>query len=303
MTSIATGFWAGWIATLTIVSTAGLVWLVLNVYFSRGDHAEAGDIVWDETLREGTTAAPLWWFWMILALLATSVVYLMLYPGLGSYAGMLRWSQGGQIAASLSRHEERFGPLRSELAARSLAEVKQDPVAMDSAAHLFSNHCSGCHGVDARGQAYLFPDLRDQSWQWGNDEAQLVQTIRQGRQAVMPPWQAVLNDDGVAKMADYVIALRDAPSSDTESATAYRNFCSACHGADGAGMPLLGAPALNDDIWLYGGSTAAVRESIALGRTGVMPAFGDRLDNAQIKLLTAWLASNTAPVPETITAE
>ena len=33
--------------------------------------------VWDETLREGTAAAPLWWFWLIVALLAFTVVYLM----------------------------------------------------------------------------------------------------------------------------------------------------------------------------------------------------------------------------------
>lgn len=292
MTSIATGFWAGWIATITIVSAAGLAWLVFSVYFSRDDSTELGDVVWDETLREGTTAAPLWWFWLILALLATSVVYLILYPGFGSYAGVLRWSQGGQIAASLAEHEQRFGPIRTELAARALPELQQDELAMQSAGHVFNNHCSACHGGDAHGQASMFPDLRDESWQWGKEEAQLVQTITQGRQAVMPPWQAVLNDDGVAKMADFVLSLRsDSPAVESETATAFRNFCSACHGPDGAGMPILGAPALNDDVWLYGGSTTAVRESIAHGRTGVMPAFGERLDNAQIKLLAAWLTN------------
>jgi cytochrome c oxidase cbb3-type subunit 3 len=298
MTGIATGFWAGWIAVLTIVSVAGLAWLIVSVYFSGDDSAEVGEVVWDETLREGTTAAPLWWFWMILALLATSVVYLILYPGFGSYAGVLRWSQGGQIAASVARHQQRFGPMRTEIAARALPELQQDELAMRSAAHLFNNHCSACHGVDARGQAALFPDLRDESWQWGRDEAQLAQTITQGRQAVMPPWQAVLNDDGVAKMADYVLALASGTAAaEGETATTYRSYCSACHGADGAGMSLLGAPALNDDAWLYGSSTAAVRESISRGRTGVMPPFGERLDSAQIKLLTAWLASSAAPLP------
>jgi cytochrome c oxidase cbb3-type subunit 3 len=297
MTSIATGFWAGWVVTLTIVSAAGLAWLVVSVYFGRDDSAEVGHVVWDETLREGTTAPPLWWFWLILALLAASVVYLILYPGLGSYAGVLRWSQGGQIAASLARHDERFGPMRTEIAARPLPQLRQDELAMQSAAHLFSNHCSACHGVDARGQADLFPDLRDASWQWGNEEAQLVQTITGGRQAVMPPWQAVLNDEGVAKMAEYVLALRSGGPADGESATAYRNYCSACHGADGAGMTLLGAPALNDDAWLYGGSIASIRDSIARGRTGMMPAFGERLDAAQVKLLTAWLTSDPRPVP------
>jgi cytochrome c oxidase cbb3-type subunit III len=297
MTSIATGFWAGWIVVLTIVSVAGLVWLTLSVYFSADDSAEVGHVVWDETLREGTTAAPLWWFWMILALLATSVVYLILYPGFGSYAGVLRWSQGGQIAASLAKHEERFGPQRTEIAARALSDLQQDDVAMRSASHLFNNHCSACHGPGARGQASLFPDLRDESWQWGRDEGQLTQTITQGRQAVMPPWQAVLNDDGVAKLADYVMALGSARASpESEMATTYLTYCSACHGADGAGMPLLGAPALNDSVWLYGGSSAAVRESISRGRTGVMPPFGERLDGAQIKLLTAWLAGGAPPL-------
>jgi cytochrome c oxidase cbb3-type subunit 3 len=298
MTSIATGFWAGWVAVLTIVSVAGLTWLIVSVYFSADDSAEVGHVVWDETLREGTTAAPLWWFWMILALLATSVVYLILYPGFGSYAGVLRWSQGGRIAASLARHEERFGPLRTELAARTLPELQEDEVAMRSASHLFNNHCSACHGADGRGQASLFPDLRDAIWQWGGNEAELAQTITQGRQAVMPPWQAVLNDDGVAKMADYVMALTGGTASaDSEMATTYRTYCSACHGADGAGMALLGAPALNDSAWLYGGSAAAVRESISLGRTGVMPPFGQRLDDAQIRLLTAWLENGAAPRP------
>ena len=59
MTSIATGFWAGWVAVLTTVSVAGLTWLIVSVYFSRDDSAEVGHVVWDERLREGTTAAPL----------------------------------------------------------------------------------------------------------------------------------------------------------------------------------------------------------------------------------------------------
>lgn len=299
MISIASGFWAGWVAVITVVSVIGLAWLVVSVYFGRDDSLEVAHQVWDETLREGTTPAPLWWFWMILALLAASVVYLMLYPGFGSYAGVLRWSQGGQIAASLARHEERFGPGRTRIAATALPELQQDEVAMRSAWHLFNNHCTACHGPEARGQASLFPNLRDDRWQWGGDEPQLAQTITQGRQAVMPGWQAVLNDEGVASMTDYVLALGGGTASaDTEAATAYRNFCSACHGPDGSGTALLGAPALNDDDWLYGGSPAAVRESISAGRSGVMPPFGERLDTAQIKLLTAWLANGAEPSRE-----
>ena len=167
---------------------------------------------------------------------------------------------------------------------------------MRSAWHVFNNNCTACHGPDAHGQASLFPNLTDADWQWGRDEAQLAQTITQGRTAVMPPWQAVLNDDGVAKMADYVLALaKHTAPPEGDAAQQFLMYCSACHGANGAGQPALGAPALNDDVWLYGGTAAAVRESIAKGRTGTMPAFGTRLDAAEIKLLTAWLAAGARP--------
>ncbi len=299
MTSIATGFWAGWVAVLTIVSVAGLAWLIVSVYFSGDDSAEVAHVVWDETLREGTTAAPLWWFWMILALLAA---FGRLSDPLSRLRLVSRACSAGRKAARSPRAsrgtKSASDPMRTAIAARALPELQQDETAMRSASHLFNNHCSACHGPDARGQASLFPDLRDESWQWGRDEAQLAQTITQGRQAVMPPWQAVLNDDGVAKMADYVIALGSGTASPAnEMATTYQSYCGACHGADGAGMALLGAPALNDSAWLYGGSTEAVRDSIARGRTGVMPPFGQRLDAAQIKLLTAWLARGAAPLP------
>ena len=297
MASLATGFWAGWVVTITVVSVIGLVWLLLSVYSARDDSAEVASHLWDETLREGTTPAPLWWFWLILALLAFSVVYLILYPGLGAYAGALRWSQGSGIADSVARYEQNFGPEHARIAQAPIGDLERDATAMRSAWHLFNGNCTACHGPEARGQAALFPNLTDAEWQWGGDEAQLTQTITQGRTAVMPPWQAVLGDDGVAKMADYVLALsnRNAPAPG-DAAQQYTMYCSACHGPDGAGQPALGAPALNDDIWLYGGTPAAVRESIAKGRTGTMPAFGTRLDAAEIKLLAAWLAAGAKPL-------
>jgi cytochrome c oxidase cbb3-type subunit 3 len=298
MASLAPGFWAGWVVAITVVSAIGLVWLIASVYTARDDSAEVASHVWDETLREGTTPAPLWWFWLILALLAISVVYLILYPGLGAYAGALKWSQASGITESLARYEQNFGPERARIAEAPIAELQSDAAAMRSAWHVFNAHCTACHGPAARGQAALFPNLTDSDWQWGGDAAQLTQTITQGRMAVMPPWQPVLGDDGVTKMADYVLALSGKGTPDPAAAQQFVMYCSACHGPTGAGQPLLGAPALNDDVWLYGGTAAAVRESIAGGRTGTMPAFGARLDAAEIKLLTAWLAAGAKPLPD-----
>ena len=62
-------------------------------------------------------------------------------------------------------------------------------------------------------------------------------------------------------------------------------------GADGAGNPALGAPSLVDDAWLYGGSEADVRHSIADGREGRMPAHGEFLGEARVHMLAAWVWS------------
>jgi cytochrome c oxidase cbb3-type subunit 3 len=224
----------------------------------------------------------------------------MLYPGLGSYRGILRWSQGGQIAASTASYEQRFGPERSRIATAVAAVLREEPAAMLSARHIFANHCAACHGPDARGQARLFPNLTDDDWQWGGEEQQIVQTVTLGRQGVMPPLQAALGDAGVAQVASYVRSLSSgngALAANSEGARLFQTYCSACHGADGAGMEQLGAPALNDRTWVYGASVEDVRASIALGRTGIMPPFGERLDATQIKLLTSWLASGAPREP------
>jgi cytochrome c oxidase cbb3-type subunit III len=301
MADLPSDFWGGWIAVITVVSLIGLGWLVYGVYFSRNSDAYVAHQVWDENLREGNAAAPLWWFWLIVALLAVTVIYLILYPGLGSYRGVLQWSQGGRIAESTQRYDELFGAARAKIAATDAAVLGSDAAVLRSASSVFRNHCAACHGEDAGGQANLFPNLSDSDWQWGGDVPQLEQTITSGRQAVMPPWQAVLGDAGVAQVADYVISLAGngtgevAPS---EGKKLYELYCTACHGSDGGGLAALGAPALNDGAWLYGGSSSAVRTSISAGRNGAMPAFGARLDPAQIKMLVAWLEHQRAKSSE-----
>jgi cytochrome c oxidase cbb3-type subunit III len=297
MVDLPSDFWAGWIVVVTVVSVIGLCWLVYSVYFGKRWDASVAHQVWDESLREGTAAAPLWWFWLIVALLAVSVVYLILYPGLGSYRGALQWSQGGRFADSAARYDAQFAAARAEIAATDVAALRADETVLRSASSVFGNNCAACHGEDARGQANAFPNLTDREWQWGGQTAQLEQTITAGRQAVMPGWQPALGDAGVAAVADYVISLSRVEPGRIGLAEGKRLFglyCTACHGADGSGNAALGAPPLNDRSWLYGGSTLDVRKSIALGRNGVMPSFAGRLEPAQIKMLVALLEQQRA---------
>jgi cytochrome c oxidase cbb3-type subunit 3 len=292
MADMPSDFWSGWIIVLTVTSFGAMVWLIVDLYRRGAKGGEPANQVWDGNLREGDKPAPLWWFWFILALMAFSVVYVMLYPGLGAYRGALEWSQGGRISERLADYDRTFGPRREQLLARSLAELGQDPELMRSAGRVFDNHCAACHGKDARGQARMFPDLRDEAWNWGGGEEQLLATIRAGRQGVMPGWQGAVGEAGVERLTDYVLALpggADDSTKQADGAGLYQQYCVACHGAAGEGNPILGAPALNDAAWQYGGVREQVRESISVGRHGVMPAFGARLEEAQIRLLAAWL--------------
>jgi cytochrome c oxidase cbb3-type subunit III len=301
MADLPADFWSGWIILLSVLSFAGLLWLVLSVYFLRAGpergKVSGEDPVWDGNLHEGDSPAPFWWFWLLLAAMVFSVVYLMLYPGFGSYAGALKWSQGGQFREHHREFVAEFAAPRAELAGRDLAALAADPAAMEVAAGLFAQHCAACHGSDARGQARLFPDLRDADWQWGGSPAQIEQTIRQGRMAAMPAWGAALQGDDLGAVADYVQRLAAGAPPDHPGRAVFAQYCAACHGPAGEGNPLLGAPRLSDTIWLYGGDPAALQATIAAGRNGRMPAFAGRLDDLQIKLLVAWLAGGQPPAP------
>ena len=290
MADMPSDFWSGWIVVITAISLIGLAWLVFSVYFSPDGHDEVSP-VWDENLSEGSNPAPMWWFWMILMFLVFSVVYLMLYPGMGSYKGALKWSQGGRLGESYALHDYEFSAARQQIIDGSIEALQANPNIMRSAQGIFSRNCAACHGPEGKGQANMFPNITDESWQWGGDSATLEQSIRSGRKASMPAWGAIIGEDGVKNVADYVQNLSSAQA-DHPGAVNFQTFCVACHGPDGKGTPALGAPDLSDGEWLYGNDLSAISHTITEGRNGEMPAFGDRLDDVQIKMLIAWLTKN-----------
>ena len=295
MVELPSEFWSGWVLVLTLTSLAGLVWLVFSLYFGGGQETKESSPVWDDNLREGEHPPPLWWFWLIFISLVISVVYLMLYPGLGAFSGALNWSQGGELHERLGRYSTEFGPTRRLVSEARLETLQADTRLMVSAQRIYDRNCAVCHGYDARGQANLFPDLRDAEWQWGSEATQIEQSIRHGRQAVMPGWLGVVGEEAVDQLTGYVQALSRDKAADHPGSQPYQLYCVACHGTDASGNELLGAPNLTDSISLYGSSTEAIRQSIAEGRNGQMPAFDDRLDDTQIRLLIAWLSrENTA---------
>lgn len=291
MADMPSGFWSGWIVVFTLVSLTGVAWLVLSLYFGSDAKSEPEvEPVWDTDLREGNHAPPMWWFFMLFGAMIFSLIYLMLFPGFGNFSGLLNWSQGSRVSDSYANYNENFSESRLAIAEMDLATLQNDLEMMATAQRIFTRECSACHGPEGRGQAQVFPNLHDVDWQWGASAEQIEASIRQGRRPAMPAWEAILGEEGIVNVADYVKQLAGGAEAGHPGQAQYQQLCIACHGVDGAGNELLGAPKLSDSIWLYGGDAESIQTTLRLGRFGVMPSFNDRLDDTQIKLLVALLA-------------
>ncbi len=288
-------FWTIVIVIATLGGIAGL-WL-LTVWQSRigtSDQKETTGHVWDEDLTELNNPLPLWWRNLFYITLVFGVIYLLLYPGLGSFGMLLNWTQIKQYEEQMSDAEARYGPIFEKYLNQPVEEVVQDPEALKIGERLYASYCTVCHGSDAGG-VIGFPNLRDDDWLYGGTADSIETSILKGRSAVMPGWKAALGgDEGVEQMTAYVLSLSGRDVDEAKAAagqTKYGMFCIGCHGPEGKGNQQLGAPNLTDDIWLYGGSPKAVATSIAIGRNGVMPAHEEFLGKAKVHLLTAYIYS------------
>ena len=250
----------------------------------------------DEDLTELNNPLPRWWVILFYLTLVFGAFYLVLYPGLGSNAMLLGWTQVKEYEAEMAQAEARYGAaLRGVRPTCRSSRWPADPRALRIGERLFASYyCAVCHGSDARGVSG-FPNLRDDVWQWGGEPDRIKASILAGRNAVMPGWRDALGGDaGVEEVTAYTLSLSGRTADAAKAAAGkerYDTLCVACHGADGAGNPALGAPSLTDDVWLYGGSEAAVRHSIAEGRQGRMPAHGEFLGEARVHVLAAWVRS------------
>lgn len=293
--------WSWYIGIVTIVSLLALFIFTWRLSASSrqrdGTPVETMGHVWDEDLEEYNNPMPRWWLNLFYITIVFGGIYLALYPGLGAFEGVLGWTQVGEYTQEVTAADDKYGPLFNQYLGKDLTELVSDSKALAIGARLFSTYCTGCHGSDAGG-ARGFPNLRDNDWLYGGEPAQIKTTIMDGRQGAMPAWGPILGRDAVSDVAAYVETLsgrkidpQTTAGNPVEGEKIFQANCFACHGADGKGNPLLGAPNLTDDIWLYGGSPAKIVESIELGRNGVMPAHQEFLGEAKVQLLAAYIYS------------
>ncbi|TNF04390.1 MAG: cytochrome-c oxidase, cbb3-type subunit III [Gammaproteobacteria bacterium] len=281
---------------ITAITIAGCTWLLfanrkveVRDDLKEGEAPKTGHVY--DGIEEYDNPLPGWWFKMFVGTVIFGIGYLILYPGLGSYAGVLGWTQVGQWQEEVAEAEAKYAPIYAQYADMPVEELIANPEAMKMSRRLFNNNCSVCHGSDGRG-SYGFPNLADSDWLYGGSADNIKVSITNGRKGMMPAWGAVIGEDGVDQVAEYVFKISGREHDETKAATGaqtYATYCAACHGAEGKGMAMLGAPNLTDGIWLYGGSPTLVRHSIRNGRNGNMPAQADKLKAEKIHLLTAYV--------------
>ncbi len=286
--------WSIAIAAFTILGLLACLWLlVIASRRTKMSEDNSTGHVWDEDLIELNNPLPRWWMVLFVITVLFGVAYLSFYPGLGSAKGAFGWSSTGQYEDETARAIAKMEPVYAAFASMDAEALADNSQAMGIGERLFINNCSSCHGSDARGSKG-FPNLTDTDWIHGGSLEKIQETITLGRQGMMPPMAAAVgNAEAVRNLANYVLSLSDSPHDSLAAQLGRSKFtaCAACHGAKGEGNQALGAPTLNDKVWLHGWGEDAIARIVKEGKTNVMPAQTGRLSEAQIRVLAGYVWS------------
>lgn len=294
-----TSFWAGWVMAYVVINygVIFLLYLWAPVVDIPTDADGTTGHSWSHgMIKEGLHNLPKWWLITSGLSFLFAFIYLVLYPGFGNHQGVFGWSSTIELHEHIANNNEKMVDLVKKIDETSVLALAKDEDSMKLGQRLYEDNCAVCHGFDGQGSQLIgAPVLTDNTWLYGGKVSDVIQTITHGRNGVMPGWVASIGEGGVLKVSNYVLSLSGLTHNEKAAAEGEKIFastCVACHGAEGKGNPMLGAPDLTDNDWLYGSSLTSVAESVRNGRSGKMPAWNDRLNEQQIKVLAAWVLSH-----------
>ena len=263
---------------------------------------------WDG-LKELNTPLPKWWLYLLYATIAFSAVWVVLYPAFPfkGWTGLTGWVAREAVMQDVAAANARMAPMMSRIRDATPQQIADDPqlraFAMAGGRIAFANNCAGCHGAGGQGALGGFPSLADDDWIWGGTHDAIRATIQHGiragesdeeRTSMMPRFVAdgVLTLAQASDAAEFVLSLsgRATDAAAVERGKAlYADNCASCHGDGGEGNRDVGAPRLNDRVWLHASDRASIARYIANPRLGVMPSWGGRLDPATVNMLTVYV--------------
>ncbi|MEC7308574.1 c-type cytochrome [Vibrio crassostreae] len=283
-------FWNLWAVLLTLIFFVLMVSVVVKYWRSnhKADHDHT--IGTFDGIEEKDAPPPKLLFVSYAVAFLLSAGYLVLYPGLGEWEGLVDWKQSDdKLSSPTTSLNEQF----SQTSDTTLGGLAAVPEIVNSGRILFQTHCAACHRDNAQGQKH-FPNLIDQEWLYGGSDEAVIHSIAKGRNGAMPGWSEIMRPDEVAKVSYYLASLNqrhtDVPEIKVElGKTLFVKYCSSCH-ADGAvANPAIGVPDLSDDIWLHGGSIEEIQHTINYGLNNLMPAFDKQLTENEILALGAYI--------------
>ncbi len=262
---------------------------------------------WDG-IEELNNPLPKWWLYVFYASIVWAVGYMLLFPAIPSLTGytkgLLGWERRAIVEQDIRQARAAQATYLDGIRETDLSGIMGDPDLLNFSLRggeaVFADNCAACHGQGGAGRPGGYPALVDDNWLWGGDLENIHHTIAYGvrnehsdsRSSQMPAFGGMLDRDELRSVTEYVISLAREPE-DAELAEAgrevYATQCAACHGDDGGGMTQLGAPTLNNDIWLYGGERGEISRQIANPRHGVMPPWEERLGEEMVKMLTVYV--------------
>jgi len=293
-------FWSAWIIIITLGTIALSVWILVSnrrtdkIPDAEGNIETTGHAA--DGIEEYDNPLPQWWFKLFFLTVVFALGYLVLYPGLGNYAGVLGWTQEGQWEEEVAQAEERFTPIFARYQEVPIPELAQDPEAMLVAERIYQNNCAVCHGSNAQG-GYGFPNLTNDDWLYGGEPENILTTLNNGRNGLMPAWQQ-LGANNIENLTQYVLSLSELEHDEARAEQGESTFmavCAACHGPSGLGNTALGAPNLTNDIWLYlapgQGVDDSIRQTLRNGRNGHMPAQAAYIGEERVHLVAAYVYS------------
>lgn len=263
---------------------------------------------WDG-IKELNTPLPRWWLYVFYATIVWAAGYMVFYPAVpwlgGHSVGVLGYTARDDLGDKLKAQQARRAGGVAKIEAAAPAAILKDQellkIARRGGEVAFKENCAACHGVGGAGTKGSYPVLADDDWIWGGSVDAIALTIRHGirsedpnaRASEMPAYGAgLLTPAQIDEVAEFVLSLSGKATSTAaagKGSITYAEQCAACHGEKGQGNVELGAPKLSDQIWLYGGTKAAIVAQVSKPRQGVMPAFEGRLDETTRKMLAVYV--------------
>ncbi|CAH2599704.1 Cbb3-type cytochrome c oxidase subunit CcoP [Rhodovastum atsumiense] len=261
---------------------------------------------WDG-LKELNTPLPKWWLYTFFVCCIVAFIMFALLPsipyGPGYFRGLLGASSRDRVAEDVAAMTEQRAVFMDKIRSLPIEQVKNDPqllaVATTAGRITFATNCQPCHGAGGEGQVG-YPSLADDTWLWGGKLADIQQTITHGirsgdenaRNSVMPAFGSMLKPDQIGAIADFVASEFFGAGEGGEIAKGkalYAENCAVCHGANGEGSRMMGAPPLKSAVHLFAGTREAVVAQVTSPKMGVMPNWNTRLDEATIKSVAIYV--------------